>query len=130
MSAEDTPILSGAIPAFELFMSLWQSMVNNVDLEAENVKQFIRPGLAIATKYYKKFDDTDAYIIAMCKCSLLCFLISHSFLDINPSIRFEWIKQNWSVQDQEKARKIILDKVVQLSLHQIYTDTNFEAGSL
>jgi hypothetical protein len=127
MSAEDTPILSGAIPAFELFMSSWQSMVNDADLEAENVARFIRPGLAIATKYYKKFDDTDAYIIAMCKCGLLRFLMSHFLLDINPSIRFEWIRQNWSAQDQAKARQIILDKVVRLSLHQICTEASFKA---
>ncbi|KAF8205470.1 hypothetical protein K438DRAFT_1756858 [Mycena galopus ATCC 62051] len=55
----------------------------------KNVAQFIRPGLAIATKYYKKFDDTDAYIIAMY---------------INPSIRFEWIKQNWTAQDQQISK--------------------------
>lgn len=127
MSAEDTPTLSGAIPAFELFMSSWQSMVKDADLEAENVAQFIRPGLDIATKYYKKFDDTDAYIIAMCKCGLLRFLMSHSLLDINPSIRFEWIKQNWPAEDQAKARQIVLDKVVQLSLRQICTEANFKA---
>jgi hypothetical protein len=76
MSAEDTPILSGAIPAFELFMSSWKSMVADSDLVAENAAQFIQPGLAIANKYYTKFDDTDAYIIAMCEC--ISFVLSHT----------------------------------------------------
>jgi hypothetical protein len=69
MSTENTPILAGTIPAFELFVSSWESMVADPDLQAENVAQFIQPGLAIATKYYDKFGDTDAYIIAMCKQS-------------------------------------------------------------
>jgi hypothetical protein len=44
-------------------------MLGDIDLQQENVAKFIRPGLAIATKYYKKMGDTGAYIIAMCKCS-------------------------------------------------------------
>jgi hypothetical protein len=73
MSAENTPILSGAIPAFELFMSSWKSMVAERELQAENVAQFIRPGLDVAAKYYNRFGDTDAYIVSMCKCSLFFF---------------------------------------------------------
>ncbi|KAJ7675195.1 ribonuclease H-like domain-containing protein [Mycena rosella] len=77
-SSESTPILAATIPAFELFMSSWETI------------------LAIARKYYDKFADTNAYIIAMF---------------INPSIRLEWIKRNWSWGDQENAKKIILNKV-------------------
>ncbi|KAF7372646.1 hypothetical protein MVEN_00127700 [Mycena venus] len=96
MSSENTPILSGAIPAFELFMASWRAMVADPDLEAKEVKKFIQPGLDIANKYYNRFGDTNAYIIAMF---------------INPSIRFEWIKQNWPEAELVQARKLVLEKL-------------------
>lgn len=76
MSSENTPILSGAIPAFELFMAAWKAMVADPDLEPENVEKFIQPGLDLANKYYNRFGDTDAYIIAMCKHWLLLDVFS------------------------------------------------------
>jgi hypothetical protein len=30
---------------------------------------------------------------------------------INPSIRFEWIRKNWSEEEQCQAKKIILEEV-------------------
>ncbi|KAJ6559295.1 ribonuclease H-like domain-containing protein, partial [Mycena sp. CBHHK59/15] len=90
MSSENTPILAGTIPAFELFMSSWQAMLDDPVLEDESIAQIVQPGLNVAEKYYNKFGDTDAYIISMF---------------INPSIRFEWIRKNWSYEDQKRARK-------------------------
>jgi hypothetical protein len=59
MSTENTPILAGSIPAFELFISSWKSMLADTDLQNENIAQFIQPSLDIATNYYKKMGDTD-----------------------------------------------------------------------
>jgi hypothetical protein len=69
MSAENTPILAGSIPAFELFMAAWNAMLADADLKEENISKFIDPGpgLAVANMYYNKMEDTDAYIIAMCE---------------------------------------------------------------
>lgn len=67
MSAENTPILAGSIPAFELFMAAWNAMLADADLKEENISKFIDPGLAVANTYYNKMGDTDAYIIAMCE---------------------------------------------------------------
>ncbi|KAJ6545617.1 hypothetical protein B0H19DRAFT_955687, partial [Mycena capillaripes] len=67
MSSENTPILAGTIPAFELFMSAWETMKADEDLAEENVASIITPGLNVAKSYYKKLGDSDAYIIAMCK---------------------------------------------------------------
>jgi hypothetical protein len=67
MSAENTPILAGSIPAFELFISSWKSMLADTDLQNENIAKFIQPGLDITTNYYNKMGDTDTYIIAICK---------------------------------------------------------------
>jgi hypothetical protein len=70
MSSENTPILAATIPAFELFLSAWEAMKADEDLAEENIASIITPGLALAKSYYKKLDDSNAYIIAMCEyCS-------------------------------------------------------------
>ncbi|KAJ7483095.1 hypothetical protein B0H11DRAFT_1723367, partial [Mycena galericulata] len=74
MSSQNTPILAATIPAFELFLSAWEAMKDDEDLEEENVASIIRPGLNLAKSYYKKLGDSNAYIIAMCECSLLFHL--------------------------------------------------------
>jgi hypothetical protein len=63
MSAEKTPILSGAIPAFEMYMSSWEKLGR----EHPRLKDLIKPGLDWAYMYYGRMDRTKAYIIAMCK---------------------------------------------------------------
>lgn len=64
MSNERLPILSGAIPSFEMFMSRWEKLVT----EHRCLKHLIKPGLDLAYKYYNRMDRTRAYIVAMCKC--------------------------------------------------------------
>jgi len=63
MSGETFPLLSGAIPAFEMFMTRWEKLKE----EKPHLAQFIDKGLDSAYKYYNRMDRTDAYIIAMCK---------------------------------------------------------------
>ncbi len=63
MSGKKTLILSGAIPAFELFMSRWEK----ASKDHPHLKDIIKPGLDWAYLYYKRMDRTRAYIIAMCK---------------------------------------------------------------
>ena len=60
MSGESTPILCGAIPSFESFMSKWEEMQENSCL-----KPLVEPGLEWAYKYYRRMDRTRAYIITM-----------------------------------------------------------------
>ena len=63
MSSESTPILCGAIPAFESFMTAWEKMMRKVP----HLETYIQAGLDCAYKYYSCMDRTDAYIITMCK---------------------------------------------------------------
>jgi hypothetical protein len=63
MSGESTPLLSGAIPAFELFMTRWEKL----EEEKPYLARFIDKGLDSAYKYCKWMDRTRVYIIAMCK---------------------------------------------------------------
>jgi len=63
MCGESTPILSGAIPAFELFMSRWETCLETQPC----LKTYIEPGLKCAYEYYRRMDRTNAYILAMGK---------------------------------------------------------------
>jgi hypothetical protein len=63
MSGESSPLLSGAIPAFELFMTRWEKLKE----EKPHLMQFIDKGLDLAYKYYKQMNHTHAYIVTMCK---------------------------------------------------------------
>lgn len=69
MSAHATPVLSGAIPTFELLMTQWEYLGNNYP----NLKPWTDIGLLWAKKYYKRMDATRAYVIAMCKFVFCCF---------------------------------------------------------
>lgn len=62
LSKEETPVLAGAIPAFEIFLTKMEQLA---ELKP-HLKPFIKEGLSFAYKYYKRMDGTSAYIIAMC----------------------------------------------------------------
>ena len=57
------PILSGTIPALELFMMAWEQLGEKHPCLA----RWIKVGIEWATKYYSKMDQTRAYIVAMCQ---------------------------------------------------------------
>lgn len=63
MSGETLPILSGAIPAFEMFMTKWEKLA----ADHARLKPIVQPGLDWAYKYYSRMDETKAYVVAMCK---------------------------------------------------------------
>jgi hypothetical protein len=63
MSAETTPILSRAIPDFEMLMTEWERL----GADCPELRFWTEIGLRWAKKYYIRMDDTDAYVVAMCK---------------------------------------------------------------
>lgn len=63
MCGEKTPILSNAVPGFELFMTSWESLGDRFQV----VKQYTDVGLQWARKYYSKMDNTRAYVVGMSK---------------------------------------------------------------
>jgi len=68
--SESTPVLSHAIIKFEEFMMAWE------DLRRRHVvlKAWTDMGLKWAKKYYRQMDDTDAYVLTMCKSSSIDYL--------------------------------------------------------
>jgi hypothetical protein len=63
MSKEKTPVLAGTIPSFERFMTSWEKLAKKP--ENKHLAPAIKVGLKFAYKYYKKMDDTIAYVLAM-----------------------------------------------------------------
>jgi hypothetical protein len=80
MSREETPVLAGTLPAFEMFMSAWERLAEN----HPRLGPFIEIGLHWARKYYCRMDQTRAYIVAMgqfyglCRIPLLIVVSSQS----------------------------------------------------
>ena len=63
MSSESHSVLSCAVPTFEIFMTGWEKLRDS----NARMAPFIRVGLKWAEVYYKRMDETCAYIIAMCE---------------------------------------------------------------
>jgi hypothetical protein len=72
MSGEATPILAGAIPAFEMFMTQWE----NLGAKHPTLTPWISIGLEYTTTYYARMDRTCSYIIVMGKLHDLLTLAS------------------------------------------------------
>lgn len=64
LSGEGTPVLARSIPALEMLMSQWEWMA----IHTPDYAPWINQGLECALKYYRHMDDTDAHVIALCKC--------------------------------------------------------------
>lgn len=63
MSGESTPLLSGAVPAFELLIISWKNIVE----KAAHLKPIVDIGLTWADTYAGKMGETMAYAVAMCQ---------------------------------------------------------------
>jgi hypothetical protein len=63
MSGDETPLLAGVIPTFEIFITGLEKLKN----KRPHLAPFIQPGLDSASKYYSRTDLTKAYIVGMCK---------------------------------------------------------------
>ena len=66
LAGDKLPVLAYAIPAFEMFMTKWEKLAD----QNPQLEQFIKEGLRFAYIHYKKMDQTQAYIICMCKSLL------------------------------------------------------------
>jgi len=63
MSSDANPILSGTIPAFEMFMTAWEKLTEH----HPRLKPWINVGPKWATTYYAQMDLTKVYIMTMGK---------------------------------------------------------------
>jgi len=63
MSSESTPVLSCAIASFEMLMTEWERLGDQYHV----LKPWTEISLHWAKKYYIQMDDTEAYVVTMCK---------------------------------------------------------------
>jgi hypothetical protein len=75
MSSEKNPVLAGAVPSFERFMSVWEDLA--ADESMQDVAPAIQAGLKRAYKYYNRMDRTSAYVINMCEYQFYAVLINN-----------------------------------------------------
>jgi hypothetical protein len=64
MSAKNALMLCGMLPAFEIFLTQWETLAS----KNQHLKQINNIGCTWATKHYSRMDLSKSYIIAMGKC--------------------------------------------------------------
>ena len=99
-------------------MTLWET----TSKKHEILRPWTDVGLEWAAKYYVRMDDTDAYVLAMCKFIPGSLQQSDhlSFTVLNPAIRFTWIEAEWDEEYISRARKIILQRVSTTTRRKLY----------
>jgi hypothetical protein len=109
MSGDQTPLLAGVIPVFEIFMTGWEKLKG----KRPHLAPFIQPGLDSTKKYYSRMDQSRAYVVGMCTSinQNQVFSLTDNFSVVNPSIRMSWIMNNWEEAWQKKAVDMIRELV-------------------
>ena len=106
--------MADVIPLFELFMQDWENLAR----KKPQYRAAIEAGLAVAIKHYKRMDNTDAYVIAMCKFLVLRLRVSDVFRDVvlHPLYRMEHVKEFWDHPYDDRAEEAIKKKVSALPI--------------
>ena len=84
LSYEKTPVLSHAIPHFEMFMTELERLGHEHDI----LRPWAEVGLHWATKYYIWMDETGAYVVMMCKLLSTYYRINGFTANLQPSPKF------------------------------------------
>ncbi|KAF8599130.1 hypothetical protein BDV93DRAFT_449854, partial [Ceratobasidium sp. AG-I] len=98
LSSDRTPTLSLALPLYHALVDQWRSLQSSLPA----LSHAIEAGIRKIEAYLVKTRSTPAYIVAMA---------------LNPSIRYEWIDQNWSSAEALNARKVVKAHVSTLPFH-------------
>ncbi|KIL54933.1 hypothetical protein M378DRAFT_182369 [Amanita muscaria Koide BX008] len=106
LCAEKLPTLASSLPNFEMFMTAWETL----GAKHPPLKRYTEIGLKWATKYYRRMDNTKAYVIAM-------------FL--NPSFRMAWITSHWDEKYIRQATKTIKETICTLTDNSILKMTEY-----
>ncbi|KAF9504944.1 hypothetical protein BS47DRAFT_1368424 [Hydnum rufescens UP504] len=84
MSGKATPILSGALLAFQSLHNWWQDH----EIVNKDILEYVFEGLEWLNKYHEKGSKTYAYMVTMA---------------LNPNIKLSFITQSWDLIEQEMA---------------------------
>jgi hypothetical protein len=95
---------------------MFMTNLENVGDQYELLKPWTDIGLQWATKYYIRMDDTDAYVVTMCKSlnqHIAALPLTFSLIPtvLNPNVRLSWMEEQWEGVYFRNAKEIILDLV-------------------
>ncbi|KAN0082707.1 hypothetical protein V8E55_008502 [Tylopilus felleus] len=86
MTSEYTPLLSGALPAYETFMEQWKCMSTfTMNLQFGLI---LSEGVVYAEQYQQLMHGNSTYVVAIAN-SVLMFQV------VNPAIQFSWVECKW-----------------------------------
>ncbi|KAF8149540.1 hypothetical protein B0H34DRAFT_667783 [Crassisporium funariophilum] len=109
LSAEKTPTLSLALPAFELLLINWTVIQSTIP----ELAHYIGVGMHKIREYVEKGRKSQIYALAM---SMYIYLSPTSYLIIlplviNPAYKMEWINKYWTRVEASNAKKWMLEAV-------------------
>ncbi|KAG1722095.1 hypothetical protein EDB19DRAFT_1646018, partial [Suillus lakei] len=111
LSAEKTPTLCNAIPAFEAMVQIWSKQLD----DDPNLAIVIQPGLNKLNDYQSHIADVPAYALAMSQCSYS--LVFMGFLTVvNPMIKLNWFSSH-APEKIQWAKDLLLSEVIVLYLY-------------
>jgi hypothetical protein len=108
MASETTPVLSGPIPAFVMFMSTWEDLAER----HPRLSQWIDIGMDKTKEYYRWMDHTTAYVMSMCESVdswiiILLTVISFESLnlyELDPEALVARVHQRRRTEDQSNSK--------------------------
>ncbi|EIN03294.1 hATC-domain-containing protein, partial [Punctularia strigosozonata HHB-11173 SS5] len=111
LSAEKTPTLPVALPAYEQVLLLWRAL----QIELQYLSPYIEFGISKIEEYVARSRRSCAYVLAIV---------------INPAIKFRWIEDQWTEEECEEARRWVIDTLTQFRRQQcIHEATNVPESS-
>lgn len=67
LAGQHVPTLCYSIQYMERFITAWEELPNKCgSVRAARIRPYVQVGVRWATKYYKKLDNSYAYVISMC----------------------------------------------------------------
>lgn len=108
LSAEKTPTLGNALPAFEAMISKWEAM----QIAKPEVAEIIEQGLDKLGSYQERVEQVPAYVLAMRKVSTPMLRRSDVATGqvINPAIKLRWFSK-YRPAKVEWAKRVFKDAV-------------------
>lgn len=114
LSAEKTPTLSYALPAYEKLIETWA----NLQVLIPMLSHYIGVGITKIADYSLKGRKSRIYALAMSTLfSMRDYLIltEMSLVVLNPTCKLAWITKHWPPKDQDNAKEWMIDAVSNLT---------------
>jgi Na+-transporting methylmalonyl-CoA/oxaloacetate decarboxylase gamma subunit len=115
VSAEQTPTLSLVLPLYEQLIVLLQDL----KLELPKLEHAISAAIMKLEEYLVKSRKAKIYVLAMGMFLFLLFLnylYSVMSVVLNPTTKFEWIKEHWPEEEYQNARETVVKAVSYISI--------------